>query len=315
MNQPPRISVCIATYKRPERLHGVLADLQAQTLRPSQVVVVDNDAARSAEPVALRWQALPAAERSFELVYGTQLERNISLTRNRTVALADGDWLAFIDDDERAPPGWLQGLLAAAAQYQADGVLAPVLPVLPEQAPAWIRRGSFYDFPRMSSGTQVPLNQLRFGNLVLRGTLVRAEPGPFDPNFGLSTGEDADMLLRLIARGGRIVWCDEACVSEPVEPARLSLRWLMQRVYSGGQEYARKALSGCYGPMGWPQRLSLLADVLAKLVLALLLVPLSLPAGRHRAAHWLLRAQANLGKLSAFAGHRYQEYRKASVAR
>lgn len=313
MMNPPRISVCIATYKRPERLQALLNDLKGQITAPEQVVVVDNDIECSAEPVVAAWQAQEHLLR-FTLVYGTQLERNISLTRNRTVALADGDWLAFIDDDERAPPDWLHGLISAALQYQVDGVLGPVIPRLPERAPDWIRRGSFYDFPRMASGTPVPLNQLRFGNLILRGELVRAEPGPFNADFGLSTGEDADLLLRLIRRGGRIIWCDEAEVIEPVEVQRLSLRWLMQRAYSGGQEFARKALAGEYGPMGGPQRLRFLIDVLLKLLLSLLLTPLSLPAGRHRAAHWWLRAQANLGKLSAFFGHRYQEYRKASVA-
>ena len=59
-----------------------------------------------------------------------QPERNIALTRNRTVSLADGDWLAFIDDDERAPESWLQQLLEAATAHGADGVLAPVEPRL-----------------------------------------------------------------------------------------------------------------------------------------------------------------------------------------
>jgi succinoglycan biosynthesis protein ExoM len=32
------------------------------------------------------------------------------------------------------------------------------------------------------------------------------------------------------------------------------------------------------------------------------------PAGRHRAAVWLIKASANLGKLTAFWGWRYGEY-------
>ena len=55
--------------------------------------------------------------------------KNISLTRNRTVALASGDWLAFIDDDERAPAAWLEQLAETAERFGADGVLGPVEPV------------------------------------------------------------------------------------------------------------------------------------------------------------------------------------------
>ena len=302
----PSISVCIATYRRPERLSLVLTDLLTQTLPPVQVVVVDNDAGRTGEPTVAEFRA--QHPQAFELLYDTQLERNISLTRNVTVALAHGDWLAFIDDDERAPPEWLQTLYQAKQHHHADGVLGPVIPQLPPDAPEWIARGDFYSFPRLPTGTVVPLNQLRFGNVLLRGSTVRAEPGPFDPRFKLSTGEDGDMLLRLMAKGAKVIWCDEACVTEPVEASRLSFEWLRQRAYSGGQEFARKALSGNYGPMGPVQRLALAGNATAKLMAALAMAVLTLPAGRHRAAHWAIRAQANLGKLSAFSGKRYQEY-------
>ena len=305
----PRISVCIATYKRADRLALLLQDLLTQTLLPVQVVVVDNDAGLSAQATVDQFNAQqPTRTATFELVYGTQLERNISLTRNLTVAMATGDWLAFIDDDERAPPNWLQQLYDSACANGADGVLGPVIPELPAQAPDWIRKGDFYSFPRLPSGAVVPLNQLRFGNVLLRGGPTRAEPGPFDPAFQLSTGEDADMLLRLIAKGAKVIWCDEACVTEPVEPARMSFEWLRQRAYSGGQEFARKALTGCYGHMGRLARAKFAAVACAKLGMALVMALLTLPFGRHHTAHWLIRAQANLGKLSAFSGVRYQEY-------
>jgi len=32
------------------------------------------------------------------------------------------------------------------------------------------------------------------------------------------------------------------------------------------------------------------------------------PCGRHRAAYWLLKASANLGKMSIFLGWHYREY-------
>jgi succinoglycan biosynthesis protein ExoM len=35
---------------------------------------------------------------------------------------------------------------------------------------------------------------------------------------------------------------------------------------------------------------------------------LSWPFGRHRAVYWLLKASANLGKMSIFLGWHYREY-------
>lgn len=302
------ISLCIATYRRADRLAALLDDLTRQTLLPVEVIVIDNHAEGSAQPVI--------GERvrrgtPFPIHYGIQPARNIALTRNHTVAAAHrGDWLAFIDDDERAPPDWLERLAAAALAHQADAVMAPVVPVVPDHAPSWIRAGRFYDFPRMATGEIVPLNRLRFGNVIVRGAPLRAEPGPFDVAFGLSTGEDADLLARLIHKGARVVWCDEAVVTEPIEPARLSLHWLLQRALSGGQEFARKTLSGLYGPIGPLGRLLLFGRAGAQLLVAALLALLMLPLGRHRAAAWLVKVAANAGKLSVMSGWRYDEYAK-----
>lgn len=299
-----KISVCIATYRRPQRLQALLEDLVRQQLLPDEVIVVDNDAQASAAAVVER---LRSAQPPFSVVYEIQPEKNISLTRNRSVALASGDWLAFVDDDERAPPAWLEQLLGSAAHSRADGVLGPVVPVVPPEAPGWIRRGRFYDWTRLPTGSLIPPNRLRFGNLVLRASLLRGMEAPFDPAYGLTGGEDGDLLGRLAQQGAVLRWCDEAVVHEPVEASRLSLRWLLRRSLRGGQDFARHSLAGRYGAAASSRpRLLLraLLQALAAAVLALLLLPL----GRHRAAHWLTKASANLGKLSIFCGWHYREY-------
>jgi succinoglycan biosynthesis protein ExoM len=299
------IAVCIATYRRTERLGALLDDLAQQKLPPAEIVVVDNDAAGTARDTVEQFRKRVNA---YPIRYDIQPARNIALTRNRTVELATAEWLAFIDDDERAPNLWLSQLAEAAQQYSADGVLGPVVPQVPEIAPQWIRRGRFYDFSRLVTGEAVPLNRMRFGNILLRGERLRQEPVPFDPAYGLATGEDADLLIRLVQKGAKILWCDEAVVLEPVDSTRLSLRWLMQRALSGGQEYARKTITGRYGPVGVAGRLQLIVRALAQLLIAGVLAVVALPFGRHHAAAWLIKASANLGKLSVFWGWHYQEY-------
>ena len=299
------LSVCIATYRRADQLRALLGDLAQQTLMPDEVVIVDNDATGSARPVV---DAFEAAGSPFKLVYAIQPERGISITRNVTVHRSSGQWLAFVDDDERAPPEWLARLMQAAQAHAAQGVLAPVEPQVPADAPAWIRRGKFYDWHHLATGELVPPSHLRFGNALLAGAPLRALPGPFDPAFGLSTGEDGEMLMRLIERGAKVIWCDEAPVFEPVEPKRLSMRWLLQRAYSGGQHFGRLVITGRFGHRH-PLRVFIegLRWVL-QLGGALLLALLSWPLGRHRAVPWLIKAWANGGKLSAFFGARYGEY-------
>lgn len=299
------LSVCIATYCRTDRLHLLLEDLAKQTLIPDEVVIADNDVQGSARPVI---EAFKTAGCPFRLIYGIQPERNISVTRNLSVQMASGRWMAFVDDDERAPPEWLELLMKAAKAHTADGVLAPVEPQVPDNAPAWIRRGKFYDWPHLSTGEIVPLSHLRFGNVLLASSLLRKLQGPFDPVFGLSTGEDGDMLMRFMEHGAKVIWCDEAPVFEPVETKRLSMRWLLLRAFSGGQHFGRLVMAGRFGHRH-PLRL-LLEGVrwIAQLGVALVFALLSWPFSRHRAVAWLIKAWANVGKVTALFGWRYSEY-------
>ncbi len=135
-----KISVCIATYRRADRLAALLEDLSLQQLLPAEVIVVDNDSDASATAVVERYLQ---TGRSFPVRYAVQPRKNIALTRNMTVELATEDWLAFIDDDERAPAFWLSTLADAVVNCRADAVLGPVDPIVPEEAPDWIRRGRF----------------------------------------------------------------------------------------------------------------------------------------------------------------------------
>ena len=299
------ISLCIATYRRSERLGALLDDIVSQQHLPDEVIVVDNDPAGSAHAVVERRRTLGAP---FPITYDIQPEKNISLTRNRTVELAGGEWLAFIDDDERAPAAWLRQLMDTVVRFEADGVLGPVEPVVPPDAPAWIRRGRFYHWARMKTGTLIPANKLRFGNVLLKGALLRDTAAPFDPSYGLTGGEDGDLLGRLVQRGAGIVWCEEAVVLEPVEPARLSLRWLLLRALRGGQDFARHRLNGRMGQLGPAGRVLFFLRALLQGVAAAALALLSWPFGRHHAAHWLLKSSANVGKLSIFTGWHYREY-------
>jgi succinoglycan biosynthesis protein ExoM len=305
LTKSAHVSVCMATFRRNERLRAVLDDIAQQDRLPNQVVVVDNDPRGGARIIVEQYRDSGAP---FPVDYDVQTEPNIAVTRNRSVQLASGEWIAFIDDDERAPREWLRELLCAAESFQADGVLAPVEPRVPANAPNWIRQGRFYDFPHQAEGADVPLNCMRFGNVLLRASHLRAEAGPFDPRYGLMAGEDTDLLMRLSRKGAKIVWTERAAVFEPVERSRLSLRYLALRAVSGGQGFARYTLGGSFRAIGWAGRCVFLVRAFLQLLVAAIMTPLSLPFGRHRAAAWLIKASSNFGKLSVLWGWHYRPY-------
>lgn len=298
------ISVCICTYKRPERLTLLLSDLALQSHLPDEVVVVDNDAEASARATV----EVFAESAAFRLRYAVQPEKNISLTRNLAMKSAQGDWLALLDDDERAPSHWLATLLDCARQYQAGCVIAPVVCEVPSDAPAWIQRGDFYAQPRYATGTVIRRNVIGLGNVLLKAEWIRGMAEPCDPAYGLTGGEDLDFIARLEQAGCRLVWCDDAVATETVESNRLNARWILRRALRGGQTFAHLTLAGRYGPIGAGGKALFMLQALLKTGVAVLLSVLTLPLGRHRALGWLSKAVGNAAKLSTLWGAHHREY-------
>ena len=103
------ISIVIPTYRRPEMLRRALASclVQQDGGIGFEIVVVDNDAAGSARPVV----AAMAQHSAVPLRYVAEPRPGISHARNSGIANAQGRYLAFLDDDEAADPGWLAAFL------------------------------------------------------------------------------------------------------------------------------------------------------------------------------------------------------------
>src|SRR5262245_39860520 len=94
----PHISICIPTYKRPGMLARCLDGVTSQCAKgfTYSVVVVDNDINQSASST-VRGRAISSP---VDIIYAVESTPNISLARNKAVATARGEYIAFLDDDE-----------------------------------------------------------------------------------------------------------------------------------------------------------------------------------------------------------------------
>jgi len=232
---PSRIAVCVASYRRPEGLFALLGALDAQVFEPPQptlrIVVVDNDPACSARSVceeARRWLRHP-------LHYLHEKRPGIPIARNAAVAAAlDLPWLAFVDDDERPEPRWLDALRRAQHEQSADLVAGPVLPAFESEPPGWIRRGRFLEYE--PSGA----HSARTGNLLVRTRCLARQPVVFDERM-VPIGEDRELFERVAADGARIVWAPDAIVHESVPRERATLRYVLARGHRVGVASTRIA--------------------------------------------------------------------------
>lgn len=99
----PSVSVVVVSHGRPESLMWCLTALAGQAYEPYEIIVVADLAACayvSESGFAGRIKSVP-----FE-------EPNIAAARNKGVAEASGEIIAFVDDDAAAEPLWLRNLVA-----------------------------------------------------------------------------------------------------------------------------------------------------------------------------------------------------------
>ncbi|HYD32274.1 MAG TPA: glycosyltransferase [Azospirillaceae bacterium] len=295
------IDVCVATYRRPDLLAALLRTLAGQRFDDGaspRLIVVDNDADGSARAVVEAF----AATASFPVTYAIEPRKSIAHARNKALELAGGGWVAFLDDDEEAIPEWLANLVDAARRFQADVVFGPVLSVLPDDAPVWVRKGRFFDRRRFPCGTVRPTGG--FGNVLIDRRLLDRVGRGVDPDYGVTGGEDTEFFTFLGRSGAKMIWCDTAVASEAVPPPRLTLGWLLRRHYRAGQVFARVALPY----MGVTGKLALALKRLGFAILAGVAAPGLWLIRRHWGVASLLAAVRNLGQLSALVGGRFKEY-------
>lgn len=236
MRQIPHITVCVCTYKRPELLRRLLTDLVRQEtggVFTYSVVIVDNDATRSAESVT----AEMARSTEIPIRYCVESKQNIALARNKAIQNTSGEFVAFIDDDEFPISQWLLTLYNALHQYNSDGALGPVKPHFDRDAPRWVIDAGFYDRPSYPTGFVIDWRKGRTGNVLLKRSLFDGDSQPFRPEF--RTGEDQDLFRRLIEKGHVFIWCHEAMAYEVVPPVRWKLSFMLKRALLRG-EVARR---------------------------------------------------------------------------
>lgn len=227
-----RISVCVCTYHRDAmlaRLIKLLALQETANILNVDLVVVDNDAAGPSRDLVLRL----SQELGLQIKYEVEPVRTIAAARNHALRLAEGDFIALIDDDEFPPPNWLLTMYRAIQTFDVDGVLGPVKPFFEQMPPPWLMRGEFSGAPAIPTGTLLCQEQTYAGNAMVKAEVCVLRGTPFDESFKIG-GEDQDFFQNAMRAGYRFVAVEEATVYETVPPERWTKKYYVRRAIANG---------------------------------------------------------------------------------
>lgn len=106
------ISAVIPCKDRPQQLDRALTSIARQTVRPDEVIIVDDG---SCPPLAL------AREYSLPITVIRQDNRGPAAARNRGIREAVGEWIALLDSDDTWVPEKTERQLRLIAEYPDSG--------------------------------------------------------------------------------------------------------------------------------------------------------------------------------------------------
>lgn len=256
-----------------------------------EMIVVDNTPGGSARG----WvEALSHLEPSPRYVH--EPRPGISHARNAGVAAAQGEFLAFIDDDETAEPDWLVNLHRALLIHDADIGTGPVVPVFEDETALQWNPLPFFSGKREAMSTGAKLQTARTGNIMLRVATCFDGTAPFDPRLGRSGGEDTDFTYRLYCKGSKIIWVSDAVIHEFWPGRKAALPAFLRRKLVTARNTTLVRITRDPRPVR--ALIFTAVKALAQLALFSPLAAVSYPFHRQTYARFAMQVMSALGKLT-----------------
>ena len=178
IEKQPLVSVIIPTLNRYEQLKDVFRDLERQSYKNFEVLVVDQTDDFQ-EAIYSGW--------NFKLDFWYQEEKALWKARNSAILKAKGDYMLLYDDDSLIEPDWIVEHLKTLDFFNADISSGVSISVIGAEIP------KHYSYFRWS-------DQLDTGNVMIKKH-VFTKTGLFDRQFEKQRMGDGEFGLRAYLAG------------------------------------------------------------------------------------------------------------------
>lgn len=284
-----RISVIIPTFRRNDGfLRAALSVFEQDRLDGIELIAIDNSPEGEAIPVFQNLQRFAP----IPFRWAHEPRPGVSHARNAGLLLARGELIAWLDDDEKAPPHWLKSMARVLHATHADCVFGPVRGTAPEDARgrAYFEKLYTRSGPERSGKIQETYG---IGNSLHVRAHMLAEVAPFDVRANETGGEDDRLFAKAKRYGCTFAWASEGWVEEHIDANRLTIGHAVKRAFAYGQGPSATAFrQGRGAAMLWHMGVGIVQAI----VFALAAAPAAL-ISRDAMLSVLDRAARGLGKV------------------
>ncbi|QIS10179.1 glycosyltransferase [Nocardia arthritidis] len=281
---PEFVSVIIPVHNGLPYLDEQLSGLAAQDYRgPYEVLVSDNG---SEDGLREHLSGHPLTARLRLRYVDSSAKRGAPFARNNAARLALGDFLAFVDQDDRVHPGWLSALVRTAADYDAvSGALEVDTLNTPEIAAS-------RPLPAPEDGFPTHWLPYANGNNTSYWRTAFERIGGYDEDL-IIAGDDVDISWRLQQAGLRFGHAPDALVAYRLRADyRDEWRQSVNYGYGAVQVYVKHRPNGC-------PRLPLRATLQSVAITVLHNPYIRLTRRRLPRGLWVLHAGVFVGRMRA----------------
>lgn len=263
-----KISIIVCTYNRTDTLKRALESLVQQTLNKSlyEIIVVDNT---STDATSFIVRDLQAEYETYKIVAVYEGHPGLSHARNTGVKHAQAPYVAFMDDDAKASPDWLEIAIQCFEEVYPKPVAigGPILPLYDATKPIWFKDEyeirTWGDHPRFLNRSE----SFSGSNMIFSKNALEIY-GPFDVNLGvkgnyLSGGEERGVFDKIWADSTSdsvLYYSPRLVIFHSVPDYKMTIRYRLKRAFVSGQVWYLKR-----GPKSLCQRLRLFTYIMVSI--------------------------------------------------
>ncbi len=236
------ISIIIPTHNRAELLRQSLESISQLIIPPEKnvelLVIANACTDQTVHVCAVAVNSMP-----FPLRCITESQAGLGNARNRALLEAEGEIIAFLDDDVWVENNWLIGLLEIFEHYPADVAAGKVtLWWQAVEKPAWLTHRSEHLLSAVDYGDQVQ-ELFAAGEAVGADFAFRRRVLADVPNFRTDldrrgrtvlAGGDTYFISQALKTGHRMFYAPRAAIKHWVAPERMTLPYLGRAAYANG---------------------------------------------------------------------------------
>ena len=241
----PTFTVVVPTHNRPAdlaRCLDALAALDYPNDRYDAIVVEDgSDTAR---------RVVAEAQRRMSVRLVTQPQQGPAAARNRGATEAEGEFVAFVDDDCVPEPGWLRAFVGPLGESIDAAIGGKTINACEENLYSEATQ-LVADYLTAHGTGGRPRRPAFFASCnlaVTRDSFLTV--GGFDSSFPFSAGEDREFCARWLASGRELVFADGAVVDH-FKQLSLSGFWRTHFRYGQGAARFRRARARAGAPVSF----------------------------------------------------------------